>query len=216
MNYPTNNTDVYHIDELWSSHIIDIKDCGVEKNRGYRYVLVVINNLSNFGWTICLKNKKAQSIKEALEILMKSSRRKTHKVETDEESKLVNKLFTNLLNNKNVRRFSRNTSVGVVFAEKPNRTIRDLLNKPVFEKGEINWIDVLPIITKQYINRVHTSTESTPIQASLKKNERFVYQNFLDKRRQVKPKYKIGDLLKTADLQKRLSKCDTTNWSYKL
>ena len=38
-NYPTNKTDVYHIDDIWSLDILDIKDYGSENNRGYRYVL---------------------------------------------------------------------------------------------------------------------------------------------------------------------------------
>ena len=53
----------------------------------------------------------------------------------------------------------------------------------------------------------------TPIQASLKKNERFVYNNFLDKRKKVNPKIQINDLVGTADLRKKVSKSDTTNWS---
>ena len=59
----------------------------------------------------------------------------------------------------------------------------------------------------------------TPIQASLKKHEGYVYKNLLDKRKKVKPKFQINDLLKivrTADLKKTFSKGDTTNWSYKL
>ena len=56
----------------------------------------------------------------------------------------------------------------------------------------------------------------TPIQASLKKNEGFVYKNLLDKRKKVKPKNEIGDLVRTADLKKAFSIGDTTNWSYKL
>ena len=56
-----------------------------------------------------------------------------------------------------------------------------------------------------------------PIQASLKKNEGYVYQNLLDKRKKVKPKYSIGDLIRTADLKdKRFLKSDLTIWSYKL
>ena len=56
----------------------------------------------------------------------------------------------------------------------------------------------------------------TPIQASLKKNEGYVYKNLLDKRKKIKPKYEINDLVRTADLKKTFSKSDTTNWSYKL
>ena len=56
----------------------------------------------------------------------------------------------------------------------------------------------------------------TPIQASLKKNEAYVYKNLLDKRNKIKPKFQINDLVRTADLRKTFSKGDTTNWSYKL
>ena len=112
--------------------------------------------------------------------------------------------------------YSRNSSYGAVFAERFNRTIRDLLKKIVFEQGDAKWIDVLPIITKQDNKKVHSSTKLTPIQASLKKNEGYVYKNLLDKRKKLKPKYKIGDLVRTADIKKMFSKSDTNNWSYKL
>ena len=56
----------------------------------------------------------------------------------------------------------------------------------------------------------------TPIQASLKKNEGFVYKNLLHKRKKITPKFQINDLVRTADLKKAFSKGDTNNWSYKL
>ena len=65
-------------------------------------------------------------------------------------------------------------------------------------------------------NRFHSSTKLTPIQASLEENEGFVNKNSLEKRKKIKPKYKIGDLVTTADLKKTFSKSDTTNWSNKL
>ena len=56
-NYITNKTDVYHIDVIWSLDILDLKDYGPENNRGYRYVLVTIDNFSKIVWTIPLKKK---------------------------------------------------------------------------------------------------------------------------------------------------------------
>ena len=47
--FPTNKTDVYHIDDIWSLDTLDLKDYGPKNNRGYRYVLVVIDNISKFG-----------------------------------------------------------------------------------------------------------------------------------------------------------------------
>ena len=147
---------------------------------------------------------------------MISSKRKPNLIESDRGKEFYNNIFQDFLNKNNIRLYSRNSSYGAVFAERFNRTIRDLLKKIVFEQGDAKWIDVLPTITKQYNNKIHSSTKLTPVQASLKKNEGFVYKNLLDKRKKVKPKYEIGDLVRTADLKKTFSKGDTSNWSYKL
>ena len=215
-NYVTNKTDVYHIDDIWSLDILDLKDYGPENNRGYRYVLVTIDNFSKFGWTIPLKNKNAQTIKDSFENILINSKRKPNLIETDRGKEFYNNIFQDFLNKNNIKLYSRNSSYGAVFAERFNRTIRDLLKRPVFEKGESNWIDVLPTITKQYNNRIHSSTKLSTKDASLKKNEGFVFKNLLDKRKKIKPKYQINDLVRVADLKKTFSKGDTTNWSYKL
>ena len=214
--YPTNKTDVYHIDDIWSLDILDLKDYGPKNNRGYRYVLVTIDNFSKFGWTIPLENKNALTIKDSFENILISSKRKPGLIESDRGKEFYNNIFQDFLNKNNIKLYSRNSSYGAVFAERFNRTIRDLLKKIVFEQGDAKWIDVLPKITKQYNNRVHSSTKLTPIQASLKKNEGYVYKNLLDKRKKITPKFQINDLVRTADLKKTFSKGDTTNWSYKL
>ena len=215
-NYITKKTDVYHIDDTWSLDILDLKDYGPENNRGYRYVLVVIERFSKFGWTIPLKNKNAQTIKDSFENILISSKRKPNLIETDRGKEFYNNIFQDFLNKNNIKLYSRNTSLGAVFAERFNRTIRDLLKKIVFEQGDAKWIDILPTITKQYNNKVHSSTKLTPIQASLKKNEGYVYKNLLDKRNKMEPKFQKNDLVRIGDLRKTFSKGDTTNWSYKL
>ena len=214
--YPTNKTDAYYIDDIWSLDILDLKDYGPENNRGYRYVLVTIDNFSKFGWTVPLKNKNAITIKDSFENILISSKRKPNLIETDRGKEFYNNIFQDFLNKNDIKLYSRNTSLGAVFAERFNRTIRDLLKKVVFERGDANWIDVLPAITKQYNSRIHSSTKLTPIQASLKKNEGFVYKNLLDKRKKITPKFQMNDLVRVVDLKKTFSKGDTTNWSYKL
>ena len=54
------------------------------------------------------------------------------------------------------------------------------------------------------------------MEASLKKNEGYVYKSLLDKRDRIKAKFQVNDLVRTAGLRKKFSKGDTTNWSYKL
>ena len=56
----------------------------------------------------------------------------------------------------------------------------------------------------------------TPIQASKKSNEKKVYSNIQDRRFRRKQKFKLGDLVRTADIKRVFSKGDSTNCSYKL
>ena len=210
-NYITNKTDVYYIDDIWSLDILDLKDYGPENNRGYRYVLVTIDNFSKYGWTVPLKNKNSQTIKDCFEKNLISSKRKPNLIESDRGKEFYNNIFQDSLNKNNIKLCSRNSSYGAVFAERFNKSIRDLLKRPVFEKGDGNWIDILSTITKQYNNRIHSSTKLSPKDASLKKNEGFVYKNSLVKRKKIKPKIQINDLVRDADLKKMFSKGDTTN-----
>ena len=90
------------------------------------------------------------------------------------------------------------------------------MKKPVFEKGKADWLSELPSVTKKYNNTIHHSTKMIPIQASKKSNERKVFSNLKDNREIQKPKFKLGQLVRTADIKRVFSKGDSTNWSYKL
>ena len=54
-----------------------------------------------------------------------------------------------------------------------------------------------------------------PIDASKKSNQKLVYNNLKDYRQVRKPKFKLGDLVRTSDIKKVFTKGDSTNYSYK-
>ena len=214
--YPTNKTIIKSFDDICSSDLLDMNDYGPKNNNGYRYILVVIDNFSKFGWTIPLKNKYAQSITDAFSKIINLSNRKPNLLETDDGKEYVNKIFNEFLFNNNIKRYSRYTDKGAVFAERFNRTTRNLLKKPVFEKSKASWINELPSVINQYNNTSHHSTKMKPIDASKKSNEKIVYSNLRDKRKILNPKYKLGQLVRTAYIKRVFSKGDSTNYSYKL
>ena len=69
-NYITNKTDVYNIDDIWSLDILDLKDYDAKNNKGYRYVLVIIDHFSKFCWKVPLRQKNAQTIKDPFEKIL--------------------------------------------------------------------------------------------------------------------------------------------------
>ena len=89
-----------------------------------------------------------------------------------------------------------------------------MLNKPVFEKGRADWLSELEYINEHYNNTILSSIKMTPNQASKKSNEKLVYSNLKDNREFEKPKIKLGQLVRTADIKRVFSKGDSTNLSY--
>ena len=120
------------------------------------------------------------------------------------------------MKSKNIHHYSRYTEKNPSIAERVIRTIRNLLKKPVFFAGNADWLSELSSVIKQYNNTIHSSTKMTPIQASKKVNEKEVFSNLRDVRTKRQPKFKLGQLVRTADIKKVFSKGDSTNYSYKL
>ena len=136
-NYSTNKINIKSIDDTWSSDLLDMNDYGIKNIKGYRYILVVIDNFSKFVWTIPLKNKYEQSITDAFSQIIQTSRRKANLLETDDGKEYVNKFFSEFLNNHSNKRCSRKTALGAVSAERFNRTIRILLKKSQCLRKEV-------------------------------------------------------------------------------
>ena len=108
------------------------------------------------------------------------------------------------------------TDKGPSIAERVNRTIRNLIKQPVFEKGRADWLPELPSVIEKYNIKIHRSTKKTPTQASKKSNEKLVFSNLQDKRKILNPKFNIAQLVRTADIKRVFSKGDSINYSYKL
>ena len=215
-NYPTNKIVYNHIDEIWSNDLADFSVYKISNNKGFRYIFIIIDNYSKYLWAIPLKNEYGQTITTEFSKILTTSKRKPLKIEPDRGTEIYNSIFQNFLKSKNIQHYSRITDKGPSIAERVIRTIRNLLKKPMFLAGNADWLSELPSVIKQYNNTIHHSFKMTPNQASTKSNEKLVFSNLQDRRVKQQPKYKLGQLVRTADIEKVFSKGDSTNYSYLL
>ena len=215
-NYETNKITYNHIDEIWSIDLADFSDYKISNNKNYRYIFIIIDNFSKFLWATPLTNKYSQTITNEFSNILSTSKRKPIKIESDRGTEFYNSIFKNFLKSKNIQHYSRYTDKGPSIAERVIRTLRNLLKKPVFEKGKADWLSELPSVVEKYNNTIHSSTKMTPNQANKKSNQKLVYNNLKDNREVRKPKFNLGQLVRTADIKRVFSKGDSTNWSYKL
>ena len=121
------------------------------------------------------------------ENILISSKRSPNFIETDHGKEFSNKIFTDFLNEKNIKRYSRYNSLGAAL-QNALIVIAEIFSKGFFLKGDDNWIDIMPSKTKQHDYRIHFSTKLTPKQASLKNNENYFLPNFIRQKKANKTK----------------------------
>ena len=166
-------------------------------------------------WAIPLKNKYSQTITHDFSSILTTSKRSPVKIESGRGAEFYNKNFQKILKSKNVHHYPRFAAKGPSVAERVIRTIRNLLKKPVFLKGNSDWLSELPCLIKTYNNTIRSSMKMTPNQASKKLKEKEVYSNLRDDRQKQKPKFQLGQLVITADIKRVFSKGDSINFSFK-
>ena len=204
------------MDEIWSIDLADFSDYKTLNNKGFRYIFIVIDNFAKYLWAIPLRNKYSQTITNEFSNIITTAKRKPLKIESHRGTEFYNSIFQNFLRSKNIHHYSRFTDKGPSIAERVIRTVRKLLKKPIFLAGNADWLSELPSVIKQYNNTVHHSIKMKPIDASKKSNQKLVYNNLKDDREVRKPRFRLGQLVRTADIKKVFSKGDSTNYSYEI
>ena len=104
-----------------------------------------------------LENKNGKTIADEFSNVLTKSKRKPPKIETDRGSEWYNSTFQNFLKVKNNQHYSRFTDKSPSIAERVIRSLRNLLTKPVFEKGNAASLSELPSVIKQYNKTIHSS-----------------------------------------------------------
>ena len=158
-------------------------------NEGYRFLLLVIDTFSKYGWIIPLMDKKGETVAKALKDIFK--KRKPGKLWTDKGREFYNKDVKDL-----VELYSTENEEKSSIAERWIRTMKEKMWKYFTDNNTYNYIDVLPDLVKDYNNTVHSSTKLTPIEASKKKNELTVWRNLYPdrfKKYNIIPKFSVGD-----------------------
>ena len=64
-------------------------------NKGFRFLLCVIDIFSKYAWVVPLKDKKGVSIVDAFQKILDKSGRKRNKIWVDKGSELYNSSFKN-------------------------------------------------------------------------------------------------------------------------
>ena len=110
-------------DNIWGADLADMQLIS-KFNKGYRFLLCVIDIFSKYAWVVPLKDKKGMSIVNAFQNILKQSARKPNKIWVDKGSEFYNSHFKKWLKDNNIEMYSTHNEGTSVIAERFIRTIK--------------------------------------------------------------------------------------------
>ena len=196
------------IDKIWAADLADMTALS-KNNEGINFLLLVIDIFSKYGWIVPLKNKKGETMANALTTIFKE--RKPGKLWMDKGREFYNKDVKDL-----VEFYSTENEEKSSIVERWIRTMKEKMWKYFTDNNTYNYMGVLPELVEDYNNTVHSSTKLTPIDASKEENELTVWRNLYPDRYKINnltPKFSVGDEVRITKEKKVFEKGYTTRWT---
>ena len=194
-------------DNIWGVNLADMQLLS-KFNKGFRFLLCVIDIFSKYAWVIPLKDKKGISIVNAFQIILKESNRKPNKIWVDKGSEFYNNSFKKWLKVNDIEMYSTNNEGKSVIAERFIKILKNKIYKYMTSISKNVYIDKLDDIIKKYNNTYHT-----PIKMKLVDVKDNTYIDFIKEVNDKDPKFKIGDQVRISKYKNIFAKGYMPNWS---
>lgn len=218
--FQRNKVVVGGINEQWQIDLMDMQKLA-KYNKGFKYVLTVIDVFSKYAWGIPIKTKSNENVTAAFKkILDKTPKPKC--VQSDKGTEFIGRVFQNLLKAENIAFFtSENDEIKASIVERFNRTLKEKLWRYFTHNGTYKYIDVLQALVHSYNNTIHSTLKMTPTQITAKNQENIFYNIYKisdkqikhvwqkDKDRSVQP----GDRIRIIKTRSAFDKGYEPNWT---
>ena len=206
------------VNDIWSADLVDMSAFS-KKNRGYKYMLNVIDVFSRYAWIKPLKDKSAKTVLSAFEEIMLDEKAIPSKLWVDQGSEFYNKDFLQFLKKNGIKIYSTFSEHKASVIERFNKTIKSMMYRDIFTSRQTrNWIDDIDDLLEVYNMRKHTSLDMTPFQAYNldEKEQKKLWTKQVSKPykgKQKKPKFKVGDSVRISRVKGTFEKGYEENWS---
>ena len=186
---------VFDIDQQWVADLIEVQTLS-KQNKGYRYVLVVIDAFSKYAWARPIKKKTGKDVTDAFAKILKEAKgRKPQTLQTDAGKEFYNQTFQSLMKTQEIHHFSTHGDAKASIVERFNRTLKSKLYRYFTAANTLKYVDILPKLVNQYNRTYHRSIKTTPAKVTTF-NATEVWNNLYGKyqtKKEKKPAFKVGD-----------------------
>ena len=180
-------------------------------NKGFRFLLCVIDIFSKYTWVVFLKYKEGVRIDDVFQKILDKSGRKPNKIWEVDFTKEVNFTIIFLkkwLKDNDIEMYSISNEGKSVVAERFIRTLKTRIYKCMTSVSQNMYIDKLDEIVCEYNNTYHRTINMEPV--DVKDN---TYIGFKKEVNDTDPKFKVGDHARISKYKNIFAKGYTPNWS---
>ena len=203
------------VDDIWAADLVEMQKFS-KWNKGIKYLLMVIDVFSKYGWIRGLKDKKTETVSKAFDDIFKS-KRKPKMLWTDKGSEFVSKHFKDFLKRDGIRLYHTENEEKSSVVERWNKTMKNRMWKMFTVNNNTVYWDKLDKLVNDYNNTRHSSIKMTPVEASKKKNKSKVWSNLYGDLIYLKPgksKFVVGDRVRISKYKRKVfDKGYTPNWT---
>jgi 2-hydroxychromene-2-carboxylate isomerase len=184
-------------------------------NRGFNHILVCIDAFTRKVWTMPAKTKIPKEISQNLEKILKESKPK--RVQSDNGTEFKNSTVQKLLDSHKIEFYTTNNSqIKCSIVERVIKTLKHRIFKYFDFSSTLNWLDILPQITKAYNSTKHSATGFIPNDVTVKtyvKNTKIRRRLYSKKIVEKSYKYSLNDFVRISSLHNVFYKGYLSQWS---
>ncbi|XP_041350819.1 uncharacterized protein LOC121369811 [Gigantopelta aegis] len=148
--FARNKIVVTGIDDQWSANLMDMVKCS-NYNRGYTFVLVVIDVFSKHLWLGLLRDKKGLIVSRALEDVVQEGRQ-PKRIHTDRGQELRAREVQRLFKQRNIQHLLTNNEIKAAVAERVLKTTKTRIYR-YFTYEYVDRLQTLPTVITSSITR---------------------------------------------------------------
>ena len=160
------------VDVIWTAHLVDMSPLS-RSNKGYKYLLTVIDVFSKCDWIVPLKTKTGKEVAQAFRKLFLAGH--PSRLWTGKGTEFYNQQLKAVLTANNVTLCSTENEEKSSVVERLNRTMKNIMRKYFTANNTQKYIDVLPSMVEKYNNTYHRSIKLTPSDAHNPANYQHVH-----------------------------------------
>lgn len=201
------------IDETFQADLVDMIKFS-KQNKGFKYLLTVIDTFSKYAWTIPIKNKTAENVTKAMKDVFAEGRI-CKNLHTDDGKEFFNKDFKKLMAKHRINHYSVYSVLKAGIVERFNRTIKTNMWKEFSLNGNYRWTTIIKKLCKDYNNRMHRTIKMKPTDVTKSNEKKLLSTVYSIKESQPKKtKFRVGDHVRISKYKHVFEKMYEPNWSF--